>query len=121
MRSIVSAAGRGSVSMALMACVVALPAGVVGCANAPSLKIPQATGGSRADGVVEMSYEWRAGERPEVEWPQALESAKQRCLAWGYSDAAPFGGQKSTCQTVDCSQRIITIPYQCTGAIEAGR
>lgn len=93
--------------------------GLLGCGAQVTSKTPEATGGSRADGIVEMSYEAGVREQVEIDWERALERARQRCQAWNYSDAEPFGGQKYTCQIQDggtCLRRFITIPYQCTGS-----
>ena len=68
--------------------------GVGGC---KTNKILQATGGSRSDGVVELSYVTGGFEQPVVDWNQGLATASERCRAWGYSSAEPFGGGKSTC------------------------
>jgi len=88
-----------------------------GCAVHKSL-IP--TGGSRADGTVELSYEFGMFETPEVDYAQGQEAARQRCAAWGYSDAEPFGGQKDQCQQVNgygnCIRTLVTVQYQCIGA-----
>ncbi|MCI0552510.1 MAG: YecR-like lipofamily protein [Anaerolineae bacterium] len=82
-----------------------------------SQKTPVPTGGSRADGVVELSYEVGMFEKPEVDWATANRSASERCRAWGYTSAEPFGGQKTNCQHYNaygnCTQAIITVDYQC--------
>ena len=90
-----------------------------GCATT---KILQATGGSRADGIIELSYEYGGFERPVVDWNQALTAAKERCKAWGYSGAESFGGTKSLCQAANaygCLQYFVTVPYQCTGPVKS--
>lgn len=77
------------------------------------------TGGSRADGTIELSYEYTEFQTPEVNIQQGIDSARQRCIAWGYADAEPFGGQKSTCQQLGgvsgCTKTLVTIEYQCIG------
>jgi hypothetical protein len=89
---------------------------LVGCAVQRPLV---ATGGSRADGTVEMSYEFGLFEVPKVDYTQGAASARQRCAAWGYSDAEPFGGHKSQCQQFNgygnCIHTLVTVQYQCTG------
>lgn len=90
--------------------------GVVGCA---SVKTLEATGGSRSDGTVELSYEHGAFEAPQVQWEQGLVTARERCAAWGYSDAEAFGGQKSICQVAGsyrCVYFLVTVAYQCISA-----
>ena len=96
---------------------VAIIISVAGCA---SIKVPQATGGSRADGIVELSYEYGMFEKPQVQWDQALITARQRCGAWGYQDAEAFGGTTSQCQAYtgygNCIRFFVTAKYQCIGS-----
>lgn len=91
---------------------------VTGCATTKTL---QATGGSRADGIVELSYEYGIFENPQPQWNDALVTAQQRCQSWGYSNAQPFGGSKSLCQAFNgygnCLRYFVTVPYQCTDPI----
>jgi hypothetical protein len=102
--------------MRLISLLIALTVVLGGCAVQKML-IP--TGGSRADGTVEMSYEFGLFEAPVVNLQQGAEAAKQRCAAWGYSGAEAFGGQRSQCQQRDgmgtCTRTLVTVPYQCTG------
>lgn len=86
----------------------------------PVKKVPSPTGGSRSDGVIEMSYEDGPFEIPEVDWEQARATAAQRCKTWGYEDAEEFGGVIRTCQYSNqygCTQHLITKSYQCTGKV----
>lgn len=80
-----------------------------------------ATGGSRADGTIELSYEYGRFQAPRVNEQQGVTLAKRRCKAWGYSDAEPFGGKKQTCSFSDangCAQWFVTAQYQCLGSLE---
>lgn len=87
-----------------------------GCAT---IKEPLPTGGSRSDGVIELSNEYGMFESPKIDWNKANISARQRCVAWGYADAEPFGVSKSQCQAYDgygsCVRMYVTTSYQCTG------
>ena len=78
-----------------------------------------ATGGSRADGVVSLAYEFGAFESPQVNEGQAISEATQRCAVWGYTGATAFGGALQTCSRTDgfggCSTTRVTKDYQCTG------
>ena len=86
-------------------------------ASCSVVKVPQATGGSKSDGTIELSYEYGQFIVPDVDWNKALHNAKQRCIAWGYQSAEPFGGRKKICQSYDndgnCSSRVVTKKYQC--------
>lgn len=89
---------------------------LAGCATQPKM-VP--TGGSRADGTVKLSYDFGAFELPKVDAAQGLESAKGRCLAWGYTGAEAFGGETKTCTNAamgGCNAYRVTVEYQCTGA-----
>jgi hypothetical protein len=80
---------------------------------------PEATGGSRADGTVRVSFEYGYYEIPVVDWSNALSSAQKSCSAWGYSGAQKFGGQTQQCEQADaygeCMRTLVTVTYQCTG------
>ena len=89
-----------------------------GCAVQKEL-VP--TGGSRADGTVKMSFESGLFEKPQIDTQKAINTAKQRCAAWGYSGAEAFGGASKKCTNNDCSRWIITYEFQCTGTPPASR
>lgn len=74
-----------------------------------------ATGGSKADGTIELAYQVGPFEEPVIDWVAAGETAKSRCQSWGYSGAEPFGGQQEVCLDADCMNRTVKVPYQCTG------
>lgn len=88
---------------------------LTGCAVEKQL-IP--TGGSRADGTVKLSFEYGAFEVPKLDTTQALTLAQQRCSAWGYTGADPFGGGIKRCtfgNAYGCNRWLVTYEYQCTG------
>ena len=77
------------------------------------------TGGSRADGIVKLSYEYGLFEQPVLNPQQGYQAAKQRCIAWGYTDTEAFGGQITQCINFNrngCNRWIATLEFQCTGA-----
>jgi YecR-like lipoprotein len=67
---------------------VAITAYMAGCARSKELV---ATGGSRADGT------FGALENPKLDFSQGVSKARDRCRAWGYTDAEPFGGETRQC------------------------
>ena len=69
--------------------VAAIAATVAGCATTKEL-VP--IGGSRADGTVQLAYDYLNYERPTVDAEAARVSARQRCQAWGYKDAETTTG-----------------------------
>ena len=79
-------------------------------------KTMSATGGSKADGTIEMSYEYGNFEKPVVNRTQADRRATERCKAWGYDHADAFGGGKTQCLTANaygCTYQRVTVTYQC--------
>lgn len=78
-----------------------------------------ATGGSRADGVVRLSYELGELETVQLNESQAVRLAAQRCKTWGYSGAEAFGGTTRQCNKLGgfsgCAQWMVTKEFQCTG------
>jgi hypothetical protein len=85
------------------------------CATATQMS---ATGGSKADGIVELSYEYGEFQKPIINPAQGLEAAVKRCKAWGYKKADPFDGGLNTCILPGgfggCARTRTTISYQCT-------
>jgi hypothetical protein len=77
------------------------------------------TGGSRADGMVALSYEYGLFEKPQADEEQAVTMAASSCSVWGYTGASPFG-KTQQCLAFNgygsCIRWQITQRYQCTGA-----
>lgn len=96
--------------------VLALGFSLSGCAVN---KDWSATGGSRSDGVVRLSYEMKEFEQPQLSEQQAVNLATQRCKTWGYTGAEAFGGVTRKCNQGGgfggCSQWLVTKEYQCLG------
>jgi hypothetical protein len=96
--------------------VLAVLLAVQGCAVQKQMV---ATGGSRADGTVKLSYEFAMFEKPVINMEQGSITAAQRCKSWGYTGAEPFGGQTKTCNSYGgggCNGWLVTVEFQCTGA-----
>lgn len=96
---------------------IAAAAFLVGCATEVA-KTPLPIGGSKADGSIEMGYQYSPQvEIPKVDWPAATKLAEQRCNAWGYRNASPFQGVRNICETRDgygnCHQYTVTKTFQC--------
>ncbi len=100
----------------LAACAVLL---VAGCATS---KVWQATGGSRADGIVKLSYQYVMFEVPELA-SDGTELAAERCKVWGYDGAQAFGGVTEQCNNFGpdgCTSWMVTKEFQCTGEGRGG-
>lgn len=95
--------------------VLALAALICGCSVNKDL-VP--TGGSRADGTVDLSFSIGEFQQAQIDWVKADGSARERCAAWGYTSANRFGGEKRQCaqwSQYGCSFWNVTVTYQCTG------
>lgn len=81
----------------------------------------EATGGSRADGVIRLSYEVGAMQSAKVDEQQAMDIATQRCKSWGYTGAEAFGGVTRACNAPGafsgCASYLVTKEFQCIGNI----
>ena len=99
---------------ALLALIAAIT--ITGCATKKDF---YAMGGSRADGTVDMAYDFRQFESPVVNPAQAQSIAKSKCRVWGYSDAEAFGGVTQNCHQRDgfgtCVAGQVVHTYQCIG------
>ncbi|MBN3864802.1 hypothetical protein HCU66_21470 [Pseudomonas frederiksbergensis] len=99
-----------------VALALALSATLAGCATNKDF---YAKGGSRADGVVDMAYDFQQFETPVVRVEQAQRIAKSKCVLWGYSDAEAFGGKTQHCNQMNgygtCIAGQIVVQYQCLG------
>ena len=91
---------------------------LLGCTTVKTL---QAIGGSRADAIVELAYQYGQFEIPQVQWEQGLVTATSRCRAWGFEKAEMFGGTTTNCQEYSssgsCERWQVTVKYQCIGSI----
>lgn len=97
----------------LVAAIAAMS--LVGCA---STKTWSATGGSRADATVRLSYEYGQFEKPQTSETEALNLAISRCKTWGYTGAEAFGGVTQQCSLpsgMGCARFVVTKEFQCTG------
>lgn len=96
--------------------VVIVALAVSGCAVK---KQYGASGGSKSDGTVKMSYIYGAFEVPEVNETQALQKAIKRCQVWGYKSAEAFEFTNKQCQSRDgyggCNSWLVTKEFQCNG------
>ena len=109
---------RDSKCIFLRSLALVIAVNLAACTTA-TVKVPQATGGSRADATVDMQFEYGVSEEPVINWDEANATARHRCEAWGYSDAEKFGGEKNQClrfeQYGNCIRMAVTMTYQCTG------
>lgn len=78
-----------------------------------------ATGGSRSDATVRLSYSYNQYESPVTSASEAISLARSRCKTWGYNSAEAFGGETRSCSQVGgfngCALWVVTKEFQCTG------
>lgn len=78
-----------------------------------------ASGGSRADGVVRLVFNYGGFEKPVVNEEQAIATAAGKCRVWGYTGAEAFGAALYECKARGamgvCAATEVTKEYQCTG------
>src|SRR5271154_4429873 len=94
-----------------------LPFYLGGCATTEEFV---ATGGSRADGTVNLEYEYGMFQSPREDSDQGVTLAASTCAGWGYSGSQPFGGETQQCEAVNgygnCVRWLVTRRYQCLGS-----
>lgn len=101
-----------AIALALIATLV-----MNGCATTEEFV---ATGGSRADGAVNLNYEYGMFQSPHEDSEQGVTLASSTCAGWGYSGSQPFGGETSQCSERNgygaCIRWVVTRRYQCLGS-----
>lgn len=86
---------------------------LTGCATP---KQWEPTGGSKTDGIVQLSYEQGQFENGQSNAAQGLTAATGRCQFWGYKGAERSGSEKSVCRTMgkfNCLETTVTQDYAC--------
>src|SRR3954454_6487451 len=66
-------------------------------------------------GTIQLSYEYRRFENPQVDERGGLETARERCAGWGYPNAQR-NGEQSACidgTKSDCKKWRVTREYRC--------
>jgi hypothetical protein len=70
---------------------------------------------SEAEGVVNLSYEYRRFESPQVDERAGINMARDRCKDWGFRDAQRKGEDRQ-CKDgteADCSKWLVIRHYRC--------
>ena len=84
-----------------------------------TVKYITATGGSKADATVKLSYQYGQFDQVKIDTNHAIQIAIKRCSVWGYTSAEAFGGSTSICQEYNrygnCVRTLVTTEYQCIG------
>jgi len=91
---------------------VLLALAVTGCTT---YKLWSETDSDERAGMIQLSYEYRRFENPQVDERGANEMAKERCVGWGYT-AARREGEENHCLNgtkSDCAKCRVTREYRC--------
>ena len=85
---------------------------VVGCTT---YKLWAETDADQAAGTVQLSYEFRKYENPQVDERAAIETARERCAGWGFKDAQRNGEDRACLDGTksDCAKWRVTREYRC--------
>ena len=86
--------------------------GVAGCTT---YKLWTESDADERAGIVQLSYEYRRFESPQVDERGGIEMAKERCIGWGYATAQRNGEENSCVDGTksDCSKWRVTREYRC--------
>ena len=108
-----------------MKCLLLIPLSLLALSGCATTKAWSATGGSRADATVKLSYEYGAFEKPQTNEAEGMSLAVARCKTWGYTGAEAFGGTTQQCNMPGgmggCTRWLVTKEYQCTGTGTPGQ
>jgi hypothetical protein len=66
-------------------------------------------------GIVQLSYEYRRYESPQVDERAGVEMARERCAGWGFKSAARKGEDRICMDGLksDCSRWKVVREYRC--------
>jgi len=94
----------------LTLCLVVLA--VSGCTT---YKLWNEADADEQSGIVQLTYEYRRYESPQVDERAGLEMARERCAGWGYKSAARKGEDRICTDGLksDCSRWKVVREYRC--------
>lgn len=73
-------------------------------------------GGGKEEGVIQLAYEYRRYENPQVDERAGIQTARERCRDWGYKDAQRKGEDRQCIDgtTDDCGKWRVIREYRCS-------
>ena len=96
--------------------IVLVALGVAGCTT---YKLWTETDSDERIGMIQLSYEYRRFENPQVDERGGIEMAKERCAGWGLGNGALRDGEENSCidgTKSNCAKWRVTRTYRCTKA-----
>lgn len=88
---------------------------LVVAAGCTTYKLWTEYGGGPDEGVLQLSYEYRRFESPQVDERAGIQLARERCRDWGYKDAQRKGEDRGCIDgtETDCSRWRVIREYRC--------
>jgi hypothetical protein len=95
--------------------VLAVAVAVAGCTT---YKMWSEYGGGKEEAEVQLSYEYRRFESPQVDERAGIQLARERCREWGFKDAQRKGEDRVCIdgQESDCAKWRVIRAYRCLQA-----
>jgi len=92
--------------------VLAVVVAVAGCTT---YKTWSEYGGGKEEGVLQLTYEYRRFESPQVDERAGIQLARERCRDWGFKDAQRKGEDRQCSDGVesDCAKWRVIREYRC--------
>lgn len=93
--------------------IVAVLAVMAGCTT---YKFWTESDSDQDQGTIEISYEFRRFENPQVDDRAATTLVRERCADWGFRDGATREGESRACvdgATENCGRWRVTREYRC--------
>ena len=89
---------------------------IVLAAGCTTYKLWNEAGSDQDAATVDLSYEYRKFESPQVDERAGVQMARERCKDWGYSSAQRKGEDRQCLDgtTESCSKWLVTRKYHCT-------
>ena len=93
--------------------LIAVVCGLAGCTT---YKLWNVADSDQGAGTVQLSYEYRKFESPQVDERAGTELARERCRDWGYTSAHRAGEDRKCLSGSEdnCSKWLVTREYRCT-------
>jgi hypothetical protein len=95
--------------------VTAIAAGAV-FAGCTTYKLWTESDSNQAEGTIQLSYEYRKFESPQVDERAGVELARERCGDWGFRNGAARKGEERICidgTQSDCAKWRVVREYRC--------
>ena len=87
----------------------------VAVASCTTYKTWSEYGGGKEEGVLQLTYEYRRFENPQVDERAGIQLARERCRDWGFKDAQRKGEDRQCTDGIesDCAKWRVIREYRC--------